>query len=206
MHSQREHTCTLVMATVVKDLAMSTAMADNVGTHRLDDRLTLKTLTILKTKQSTIHIIKTLAPKWKEFGVLLEFDGHGDHLDVLEEQYGKPVACCQAMMKDWIKGKGVQPASWRNLIGLLRDHDMIVLADTLQKELSRKWQQKTNNYLVIFTANEVHLITFTLPVENHYNTPNFNILSCSIRLLISSLHNIFFLLGWFTSWLHVSYT
>lgn len=85
-----------------------------------------------------IEVIKSLAPHWKQFGVLFDFDPDGAQLDLIESENGaqNPQNCCLALIKYWIAGNGEQPATWRKLIELLRDYDKNMLAAQLEKELS----------------------------------------------------------------------
>ena len=92
----------------------------------------------MKTKSDQkIEIIKSLAPCWKNFGVLLEFDDDGNQLELIESENGQhnPHKCCQAMMRHWIAGNGEQPTTWRTLLALLKDDNRVVLAQTIQTVL-----------------------------------------------------------------------
>ena len=70
-----------------------------------------------------------LAAHWKKFGVYVDFDNDGSTLDVIESK-GKadPEACYLQMMREWIAGRGEQPASWRTLLKLLRQFGKVTLA------------------------------------------------------------------------------
>ena len=63
---------------------------------------------------SNIEIITSIAPMWKDFGVLLEFDDDGTKLNLIEanQRVNGPAACCTEMFQTWVKGAGRQPASW----------------------------------------------------------------------------------------------
>ena len=94
---------------------------------------------MLKTSSGErIEIIKSLAPNWKEFGVLLNFDEMGSQLSLIEAQHGKnnPQACCRDMMIHWLHGNGEQPTTWRTLLGLLKDGERDYLALQIEKFLS----------------------------------------------------------------------
>ncbi len=104
-----------------------------------DSKPTLKQLSIMRTKTGgKIEVIKSLASHWKQFGILFDFDTDGAQLDLIEYENGtqNPQKCCLAMVKYWMAGNGEQPATWRKLIELLRDHDKNVLAGQLEGELS----------------------------------------------------------------------
>ena len=81
------------------------------------------------TKGQKVHVIQDLAPKWKDFGIFLDFDSDGQTLNLIEaeQKMNGPVACCQAMFQHWLAGNGV-PATWGTLIKLLQDADQPDLA------------------------------------------------------------------------------
>lgn len=70
-----------------------------------------------------VEIIKALAPKWKEFGLLLDFDPTGSELDIIDRDHGKEgcVECCTFMFSLWLQGRGKQPATWETLLELLEN-------------------------------------------------------------------------------------
>ena len=92
----------------------------------------------MKTKSDKkLEIIKSVTPKWKEFGDLLEFDHDGTHLDVIEAKHpnNRP-ASCREMFQYWLAGNGVEPVSWRTLVSLLRNVEKNTLAKDLEQMLS----------------------------------------------------------------------
>ena len=85
---------------------------------------TIKQLLILTTKSGKkIDTQTALGTDWKTFGYFLEFDDDGQVLELIEKECGRnhPLACYQQMMRKWMRGSGVQPASWRTLLRLLRE-------------------------------------------------------------------------------------
>ena len=83
-----------------------------------------------------IEIIKSVTPKWQEFGILLDFDADGDMLNLIEaeKKLNGPVACCQQMFRHWLAGNG-RPATWGELIELLEDCELSHLADQIRNIL-----------------------------------------------------------------------
>lgn len=86
-----------------------------------------------------MNIIESLAPKWKQFGVFLDFDPTGRQLDLIEAEHAHKfhgvVACCLEMFKHWLKGNGVQPATWRKLIEFLGDCNESFLGKQIEDAL-----------------------------------------------------------------------
>jgi len=103
------------------------------------DKPNLAELRSLKCHDQTkIEIINSIAPVWKDFGTLLDFDDVGNKIDVIEATYRiqGPVTCCTEMFKAWLKGDGKQqPASWNLLVGLLEDFEHKFLAQQVKAAL-----------------------------------------------------------------------
>ena len=87
-------------------------------------------------QQQKIHVIKSLATNWRSVGILLDFDADGTELDIIEKDHSSSVARCQAMFQHWLKGNGLEPCSWRTLIGVLEDCDQEDLAKDIQRAFS----------------------------------------------------------------------
>ena len=93
---------------------------------------------MLKTSSGEkIEIIKLLAPDWKAYGVLLNFDDLGAQLSLIEARYGhtNPLACCRDMMIHWLSGNGEQPTTWKTLLGILEDGGSAYLAEQIKQVL-----------------------------------------------------------------------
>lgn len=102
------------------------------------DRVTLTELQLLKTPSGKrVDVIECLASKWKEFGMLLDFDATGNALDIIERDhkiYGC-TECCKAMFTLWLQGKGRQPVTWAALFELLKDFEQTQLLDEVYSAL-----------------------------------------------------------------------
>ena len=102
------------------------------------EKPTLAQLTLLKnsSKSKKVEIIKSVTPKWRDFGSLLDFDEAGTHLELLEAQYAgrNTVDCCRAMFQHWLQGNGVE-ATWDKLVELLTDSQMSTLASDVEEIL-----------------------------------------------------------------------
>ena len=94
---------------------------------------------LMKTKSASrekMQIIKQIAPHWKQLGALLNFDPEGWKLDLIEAEHklDGPVGCCQATMKHWLMGNGID-ATWEVLLELLDDIDHSELAKQVKSAL-----------------------------------------------------------------------
>ena len=95
-------------------------------------------ITLTTPSGDTINIKTILAAEWKDFGIQLDFDHDGSTVSLIDAQYGRdgPVACYREMMRRWVCGEGVQPASWRTLLTLLRECRYHNLASKIKHTLS----------------------------------------------------------------------
>ena len=51
---------------------------------------------------------------------------------ISQKHRGDPEACCREMMRTWLKGKGRQPATFELLMEILKECDLIVLAEQVE--------------------------------------------------------------------------
>ena len=91
-------------------LKQQASVAGNLGAETLSASPSIKKLTMLREPGGQkVEIVASVAGKWKEIGVHLDFDDTGQHLDTIETGYEKdPLACCHAMFRHWLKGNGVE--------------------------------------------------------------------------------------------------
>ena len=99
---------------------------------------TLAALFMLQTSQGKkIHIIKRMAPFWRDLGSLMDFDESGSEVVIIEGKHrGDPKDCCRAIFQHWVNGNGIKPCSWRKLIELIKDCEQEMLAEEIQMVLS----------------------------------------------------------------------
>jgi len=98
---------------------------------------TLAQLKIMKTARGEkIDIINCVAPQWKQLGILFNFDAEGRAVDLIEAQHKLegPVVCCEATIKYWLKGNGID-ATWKAVIELLEDMRESALAKQVKSAL-----------------------------------------------------------------------
>ena len=88
------------------------------------------------------HVIKKIAYKWEELAILLEFDDDGGKISSIRRdfiQQGVEICCFQAL-HFWIKGEGKKPVNWKTILTCLHDMQCPVIAQTIEKELSSKYE------------------------------------------------------------------
>ena len=117
-------------------LKQQASVVGNLGADTLSASPSIKKLTVLREPGGQkVEIVASVAGKWKEVGVLLDFDDTGQHLDTIETGNEKdPLACCHAMFRHWLKGNGVDQ-TWGELIQILKDCKLGTLADNVEKVL-----------------------------------------------------------------------
>ena len=82
----------------------------------------------------TINIIQQVAPHWQDFAMSLDFDANGTTMQTIEQKNrGDPEACCREMMQLWLRGRGRQPATFKLLVDILHDCNLIVLAQQVKE-------------------------------------------------------------------------
>ena len=103
-----------------------------------DSRPTLQQLTkMISPSGKTIQIINHIAADWhNRVGIHLNFDPTGRTLALIRAHNpSDPKACCIDMMKEWLEGKGRQPANWATLLRVLKDAEFCVLAEEVEQLL-----------------------------------------------------------------------
>ena len=84
-----------------------------------------------------MKIIETIATNWKDLEYLLDFDRTGRTVHrIAREHQLRPIDCCTEMLREWLQGRGRQPATWATLIDLLKDADINDLAESLEGMMS----------------------------------------------------------------------
>ena len=78
-------------------------------------------------KGEKVEIIKTIAPDWKQFGLLLDLDPQGQEVQRIEVEHAQKGSnvCCQEMFRVWL---GSPNATWGNLMEVLNDSEQEMLA------------------------------------------------------------------------------
>ena len=99
----------------------------------------LAQLRVMRTADGQkIEIVKTVATKWRDVGVLLDFDAKGDTLDRIKADWVHEgvESCSQSMFQHWLQGNGVRPASWATLLEILEDSRFVSLAADVRRHLT----------------------------------------------------------------------
>ena len=85
--------------------------------------------------QHKIHIIDTVASRWRRLGLALHISDY--HLDNIEHNRHHVENWCQTMLNDWLRGTvGDGPVTWETLVEAIDDARYGELAQQLKRVLS----------------------------------------------------------------------
>jgi len=87
-------------------------------------------------KGEKVEIIKTIEPRWREVGFLMDLDPNGTTVASIEAEHVHkpkgPATCCQEIFRIWLDKRD---ATWGNLIELLIDSEHKQLATQVKDAL-----------------------------------------------------------------------
>ena len=72
-----------------------------------------------------------IGTNYETFGTLLLNDQQGEKIDSITEKAGAK-GTNLAILKRWLRGEGVQPATWRTLVQVLKDSELNTLAQEIE--------------------------------------------------------------------------
>lgn len=83
-----------------------------------------------------LNIPQGIGANYNTFGILLLDDTTGSRVAGIQyECRGQPERICQRILQEWLEGRGVVPLSWQTLIRILRQSELITLAEKVQEAL-----------------------------------------------------------------------
>lgn len=92
----------------------------------------LHELQVLKKEHSTIKIIQTVAPKWKELAVALQL--RSDDIEEIADEASEDQAC-EAVFRQWLCGRHRVPVNWSTVVKCLSECGFQGLAEEIGKVL-----------------------------------------------------------------------
>lgn len=86
------------------------------------------------TKGDRVNIIKSIAPVWKDVGLLMDLDPDGQKVASIEAEHKQngPDSCCHQIFTLWLQSP---EATWGNLIELLVASEQTELAEQVKDAL-----------------------------------------------------------------------
>lgn len=105
--------------------------------HLFDKKPTLLELLKLPTDSGEpINVLQDIGTEWHCVGIFLLEDSTGVRIDAIQdESRGKSEAINRAILKEWIRGKGMGPSTWTTLIKVLHDCKLDMLAREIEKSV-----------------------------------------------------------------------
>ena len=98
----------------------------------IDDIPSLHELDLFEQCSVVVRIIDGITAKWKDVALRLHFDGHCTEVIEMSCHY-QPVTACRTMFTRWLEGYGRKPKTWRTLIVALKEANLSILAEELEK-------------------------------------------------------------------------
>ena len=107
----------------------------------------LDVLRYFPMKDGHIDIAQEIGTDYEKFGTLLLEDKTGNKVNSIKEsEQGDPLPVTVKILRQWLKGKGKEPVTWRTLVTCLRATGLNVLADSVDHSLSEHNEsEETNN-------------------------------------------------------------
>ena len=98
---------------------------------------------------STINIPKEIGTEYKKFGIFLLQDDNGQFVsNIIHQDKENVEGIIIDIIREWMKGRGRLPVSWRTLIETLREMNLKILADDVEGKLTTQLQTKRWMYIV----------------------------------------------------------
>ena len=102
-----------------------------------DQKPTMPQLIALKGKTQHINIVQGIGIKWATVGTTLLDDKDGKIIQIIAQKHGNdPELVNMDILGRWIQGQGIPDCSWRGLLGVLRVHRLVALAEHVEEALT----------------------------------------------------------------------
>lgn len=100
-----------------------------------DGKPTLRQLKKFPGQRKTINIVEHIAIS-NDFGTYLLQDDEGVKVPgIIKANHHDPALVADAILREWIAGKGVVPVTWETLLECLRDAELNTLANDIEEVL-----------------------------------------------------------------------
>ena len=97
----------------------------------------------------SLSIFQEIGVKNQEFGTLLLQDKTGQTISAIAKEHrGNATDINREILQRWLQGQGKQPISWNTLVLTLRDVQLSVLADKIQREVGEMGLQVGSIFII----------------------------------------------------------
>ena len=94
------------------------------------------TLEELKVKDGgNINVLERLGTDYERFGIKLLKDSYGDAVAEIKDDQRTARKIKREIARQWLRGKGQQPVTWRTLVMTLEDIELRQLAKDIREAL-----------------------------------------------------------------------
>ena len=88
------------------------------------------------TPTGKVNLTKEVGPNYLMLGIFLLEDATGQKTSAIELEHSRnAVRITHHIFELWLRGEGRQPVSWDTLVTVLRDLDLNMLADVIEKNV-----------------------------------------------------------------------
>ena len=102
----------------------------------LDDKPTLPQILSFPSSKGSINLPQRIGNSYYKFGVLLLNDKTGAMIGSLEtKNLNNPHRINCDIFTVWLQGSGCQPVTWRKLVEVLEQIELLTLAEEIEEEL-----------------------------------------------------------------------
>ena len=98
--------------------------------------VTLPQLILFETRSGSINILEQIGTDYWKLGVLLLEDATGKVTKAIIEQYHYDATNINLeILQRWIQGKGKLPVEWSTLVEVLKNIELVQLANEIEQNL-----------------------------------------------------------------------
>ena len=100
----------------------------------------------MKHKSKFIDIVEEIGADYELFGTLLLKDNNGNKIKIIEKsERGDVLRIVAEILRQWLKGTGRRPVTWHTLIQCMRESNLNVLLDHMERSLSKQDESLDSN-------------------------------------------------------------
>ena len=98
--------------------------------------VTLPQLILFKTRSGSINILERIGTHYWKLGVLLLDDTNGEVTQAIIEHHHEDATKINfQIFQKWIQGKGKLPVEWSTLVEVLKNIELVQLANEIEQNL-----------------------------------------------------------------------
>jgi len=107
----------------------------HVTIHYAEGKPRMNDFQLLKGKDRTVQIIKSIAYKWESVAYCFHFEP-SEVRSITRDSFIEAEIACEKMLSKWLLGEHCTPVTWGTVVKCLRECEFRTLADDLEHILS----------------------------------------------------------------------